>query len=90
MDLCENDSDGDGRSNGSNWGTWIEWIEGGADPVLAAFSHPGVSDAPLSSLLVDPCDSFEFTDDLEPVELYLTGPSNLTSEAPNHLPLKYE
>jgi len=56
--LCETDSDGDGRSNGEELGDPnCDWVQG-TDPAGPAVSHPGVSDEPNAKRSQSNCDDY--------------------------------
>jgi dopamine beta-monooxygenase len=59
VQLCEMDSDGDGRSNGVELGDPdCVWVAGGPNPTGPAVSHPGIVDEPKSSAVTGTCNTF--------------------------------
>ena len=79
VELCETDSDGDGRSNGQELGdpTCI-WFEGGPDPTGPATSHPGIVDEPLSEDdMKGSCDDYVTPDDEVTIDLQFTVPATM-------------
>ena len=76
VELCQKDSDGDGRSNGVELGdpdcVWTP----GAQPAQPATSHPGVVDQP-TNVLPDPCETFVPPADLFSIDIKFTQPNQL-------------
>lgn len=81
MELCQLDSDGDGRSNGMELGdpncVWTP----GTEPETAAFSHPGIPDEPAQMLPNDPCLTFEPPEDSVTLDVTFSSP-NIVSATP--------
>ena len=58
-ELCQADSDGDGRTNGVELGDPnCIWFAGGPEPELPALSHPGVVDEPQDSPAMHSCSDY--------------------------------
>lgn len=59
-ELCQTDSDGDGRSNGVELGDPdCEWSKGGPDPSQPSLSHPGIVDEPKEEAVQSSCSDYQ-------------------------------
>lgn len=83
VQLCETDSDGDGRSNGVELGDPdCTWVIGDA-PVQPALSHPGIADEPKGSAVSGTCDSYVAPEDEITVDIAFSAP-NVLDETQTH------
>ncbi|CAB9500113.1 Tyramine beta-hydroxylase [Seminavis robusta] len=79
-ELCELDSDGDGRSNGEELGDPnCEWSEG-QEPAGPALSHPGIVDEPKEAGASSQCDNYVAPDDEMTMDISFTVPVNITKK----------
>ena len=84
VQLCEMDSDGDGRSNGLELGDPdCTWVVGGDAPVQPALSHPGIVDEPKGSAVSGTCDGYVAPEDEINVDIAFSAP-NVLDETQTH------
>jgi dopamine beta-monooxygenase len=79
QELCQTDSDGDGRSNGEELGDPLcEWIAGGPDPLRPALSHPGIVDDPKNiTTAINACETYVASEDEIVVDIQFSSPSDV-------------
>ena len=79
--LCQQDSDGDGRSNGEELGDPnCVWVAGGADPEGPALSHPGLVDeaiVPEEAASLNSCENYQEPENIEVLDIVFTAPNEV-------------
>lgn len=79
VELCQTDSDGDGRTNGVELGDPnCTWSPDNDAALLPAQSHPGLVDEPADSS-PSYCDDYEDPEDVEILDISFTNPNTLNS-----------
>ena len=80
LELCQKDSDGDGRTNGQELGDPECMWSPGDTPSQPSLSHPGIVDEPQETPAKEPCANFTPPADLQAMEVKFTTPNSLMGE----------